>query len=114
MIGGEKNTRAYNNIRRSNICITWIPERKEKKTAIQKICKEIITGSFPKLAKDINIIADSGSPANPKQEKPREFQAQIHPISHLLVTNHNPSLPSYMGLSTANLLQLCITWGKKL
>lgn len=57
----------------SNVCVTIVPEGKEKEHGAEEICKEqIMVRNFPKLVRDINaqIQGRSPPPFSTSQENP--------------------------------------------
>ena len=43
----------WDNIKRTNIRIIWVPEEEEKKKGTEKIFEEIILENFPNMGKEI-------------------------------------------------------------
>ena len=65
----------WDNIKWANLCITGIPEEKEK--GIENIFKEIMVENFPNLKKEINIQIQEAQRApnklNPNRPTPRHI-----------------------------------------
>ena len=51
----EDSLRDFWDIKWTNVCITWILERKERKKGPKKIFEEIIAENFPNIGKEMVI-----------------------------------------------------------
>ena len=60
----------------TNIRITGVPEKEEKKEPYEKIFEEVIVENFPNMEKEIvNQVQEAQSPI---QDKPEEKHAKTH------------------------------------
>ena len=51
-----KNFLSINDIKHYNICITEIPESKEREKGVENLFEEIIAETLPSLVKEIEIL----------------------------------------------------------
>ena len=66
----------WDNIKRSNVCITGVPEGEEREKGPEKIFEEIIVENFPNMGKEIATQAQEAE--TPMQDKPKEKHAKTH------------------------------------
>ena len=65
---------------RTNVCITWILEGKEREKGPKKIFEEIIAENFPKVGKEMlnQVLEAQKYPFLSRQDKPKEEHAETH------------------------------------
>ena len=66
----------WDNVKRTNIWITRVPDEEEKKKGTEKIFKEIIVENFHNMGKEIvNQVQEAQTPI---QDKSKEKHAKTH------------------------------------
>ena len=75
----------WDNIKRTNIRIIWVPEEEEKKKGTEKIFEEIIVENFPNMGKEIvtQVLEAQRVPyrINPRRSTPRHILIKLSKIN---------------------------------
>ena len=76
----------WDNIKRTNIRIIWVPEEEEKKKGAEKIFEEIIVENFPNMGKEIvNQVQEVQRVPyriNPRRNRPRHILIKLSKIKY--------------------------------
>ena len=83
----EDSLRAlWDNIKHTNIRITGVPEKEEKKKGTEKIFEEIIVENFPNMGKEkVNQVQEAQRVPyriNPKRNTPRHILIKLSKIKY--------------------------------
>ena len=74
----------WDNIKRTNICITGVPEGEEREKGPEKIFEEIVVENFPNMGKEIAIQVQEAQRVpgriNPRRNTPRHIVIKLTKI----------------------------------
>ena len=76
----------WDNIKRTNIRIIWVPEEEEKKKGTEKIFEEIIVENFPNMGKEIVTQVQEAQRIphwiNPRRNTPRHILIKLSKMKY--------------------------------
>ena len=71
----ERLLNLFDNLKRSNIRITGVPEGEEQQQEIENLTEQIMKEKFPQSGKGNRL---SGCPESPKEVGPKEEHTKVH------------------------------------